>query len=136
MLCQVSNVTLVECCWDRFYSSVESGMVKPVLVLVYFPLEPFREFPEVINELAVEVLNAPLNFTLILWIRRMSKMRFNAMLTAPVFPLLLKLRSMIRQNSLRKPALSLQNRYGLSRSQLMLKLLSSNNEPTIVVNAD
>jgi hypothetical protein len=30
----------------------------------------------------------------------MSKMRLNTMLSAPVFPLLLELRAMIRQNSL------------------------------------
>lgn len=66
-------------------------MVEPLFVLAYFAFEPFWKLPEVINELAVEILNAPLNLTFVLWIRGMRKMRFNMMLTAPVLPLLLEL---------------------------------------------
>ena len=43
---------------------------------------------------------------------------------------------MIRQNSLRKPLLPLQNNHYFSRSQLMIKLLSRNNEPAVVIDAD
>jgi hypothetical protein len=67
--------------------------------------EPSRELAQWINEFSIEVLDASFNFALVLWVRRMRKMRLNTMLTAPVFPLLLKLRFMIRQNSLRKPLL-------------------------------
>ena len=66
-------------------------MIEPFSVLVYSALEPFRKLPKVINELSVQVLNAPLNLAFILRIRRMRKMRFNVMLTAPVLPLLLEL---------------------------------------------
>jgi hypothetical protein len=66
-------------------------MIKPVSVFAYLPFEPFRKLSQVINELSVKVLNAPLDFAFVLRIRRMSKMRFNMMPTAPVFPLLLKL---------------------------------------------
>jgi hypothetical protein len=58
-----------------------------------------------INKLSVEVLDALLNFAFVLGIIRMRKMRFNPMATAPAFPLLLKLETMIRQNSLRKPVI-------------------------------
>ena len=59
-------------------------MVKPVSVLAYFALEPFRKLPQMINELSVQVLNASFHLALVLRIRRMSKMRLNTMLTAPV----------------------------------------------------
>ena len=111
-------------------------MVKPVSVIAYLAVEPLRNLTQMINELSVKVLNAPFNLALVLRVRRMSKMRFNMMHTAPVFPLLLKLRSMIRQNSLRQPLLLFQCSHRFSRRQLMIKLLSTNNEPTIVVDAD
>ena len=56
-------------------------MVKPVSVFAYLAVEPFRKLPQMINELSVKVLNTPLNFALILRIRRMSKLSFNAMFT-------------------------------------------------------
>lgn len=111
-------------------------MVKPVFVLAYLAFEPFRELAQWINEFSVEVLDASFNFALVLRIRWMSKLSLSAMLTAPVFPLLFKLRSMVRQNSLRKPLLLLQNSHCFRRSQLMLKLLSCNDEPAVVVDAD
>ena len=111
-------------------------MVKPVSVIVYLTFEPSRKLAQWINEFSVEVLDASFNFAFVLRVRRMSKMRLNAMLTAPVFPLLLKLRSMIRQNSLRKPLLPLQHRYCFSRRELMIKLLSRNNEPAVVIDAN
>jgi len=89
-----------------------------------------------INELSVKILNAPFNLALVLRIRRMSKICLNTMQTAPSLPLFLKLRSMIRQNSLRKPVLLLQHRYCFSRRQLMVKLLSRNDEPAVIVDAD
>src|SRR3989337_3964274 len=110
-------------------------MVKPVSVLVYLTFEPSRELAQWINEFSIEVLNAPFNLALVLRIRRMSKLSLNTMLTAPVFPLLLKLRAMIRQKSLRKPLLLLQNSHRFSRSQLMINLLSRNNEPAIIAKA-
>ena len=63
-------------------------------------------------------------------------MRLNPMLTTPVLPLHLKLRSMIRQNSLRTPLLLLQNSHCLSRRELMVKLLRRNNEAAVVIDAD
>ena len=66
----------------------------------------------------------------------MRKMRLNAIFTAPVFPLFFKLRSMIRQNSLRKPLLPLQHRYCFSRRELMIKLLRRYNEAAVIVDAD
>src|SRR4030067_2183708 len=110
-------------------------MVKPVSIVAYFAFEPFRKLPQRIDELSIQVLNAPFNLALVLRIRRMSKMRVNAMLTAPVLPLFFKLRPMIRQNSLRKPLLPLQNSHRLSRGQLMIKLFSRNDEPAVVVDA-
>ncbi|MGD0203893.1 MAG: hypothetical protein ABSC20_08335 [Candidatus Bathyarchaeia archaeon] len=44
-----------------------------------------------INKLAVQVLDAPLDFAFILRVRWMSKMRFNSMNTAPTLPLIPKL---------------------------------------------
>src|SRR3972149_10944203 len=113
--CQVSNVTLVERCWESFYASVKARMVEPVPVLAYSAFQPLRELPQVINELAIQVLNATLHLALILRVRRMSKMRFNAMRTAPSFPLLLKLLPKIGKNSLRQMPLLLQNSHRLSR---------------------
>jgi hypothetical protein len=89
-----------------------------------------------INKLAVQILDAPLNLALILRVRRMRKMRFNMMHTAPRLPLLFELAAMIRKYSLRKPLLLLQRRRCLSSRQLMIKLLRANNEPAIVVDAD
>jgi hypothetical protein len=111
-------------------------MVKPVSVIAYLAVEPLRNLTQMVNELSVKVLNAPFNLALVLRVRRMSKMRLNATLTAPVFPLLLKLRSMIRQNSLRKTLLPLQHRYCFSRRELMIKLLCRYNEPAVVIDAD
>jgi hypothetical protein len=111
-------------------------MIKPFLVIIYFAFEPFWKLSQMINKLSVEVLNAPLNLAFVLRIRRMRKMRHNTMQNAPALPLLLKLRSMIRQNTLRKPLLLLQNSHRFSRSQLMIKLLCCNNEPTVVVDAN
>jgi hypothetical protein len=97
-------------------------MVEPFSVVGQFAFEPFWKLPEVIDELSIQVLNAPLNLALVLRIRRMRKMSFNAMQTAPFLPFLLELRSMIRENRLRKPLLLLQNTCHLIRRQLMLKL--------------
>jgi hypothetical protein len=49
----------------------------------------------VINELPVEVLVTPLDLALVLRIRRMHKMSLNMALTAPFFPLLLELATVI-----------------------------------------
>ena len=134
--CQVSNVTLVQVCWERFYASVKARMIKPVSVLAYFAFEPFRKLAQMINEFSVKVLNAPFNFAFVLRIRRMSKMRLNVMLTAPSFPLFFKLRSTVRKNSLRKPILLLQHSHCFSRRQLMVKLLRRNDKSDIIVDAN
>jgi hypothetical protein len=63
-------------------------------------------------------------------------MGLNVKATAPWFPLIPKLWSMITQNSLRKPAHPLQCSYGFSRRQLMVKLLSTNNKAAKVIDAD
>src|SRR3990172_1872865 len=105
--CQLSNVTLVEFCWKRFYPSMKAQIVKPVSVLVYLTFEPSRELAQRINEFSIEVLDASFNLALVLRIRRMSKLSLNTMLTTPVLQLILKLRAMIRPNSLRKPLLPL-----------------------------
>jgi len=136
MSCQVSNVTRVQVCWERFYASVKAKMIKPFSILVYFAIEPFRKLAQMINELSVKILNTPFNLAFVLRIRRMSKMRLNAMQTAPSLPLLLKLRSMVRKNSLRKPLLLLQHRYCFSRRQLMVKLLRTNDKPAVIINAN
>jgi hypothetical protein len=70
-------------------------MVKPVSVLVYLTFEPSRELAQWINEFSIKILDASFNFALVLRVGRMRKMRLNTMLTAPVFPLLFKLRSTI-----------------------------------------
>jgi hypothetical protein len=59
---------------------MEMLMIKPVSVLALSALELFWELEQMINKLSVQVLNAPLNFTLFLRIRRISKMSFNIML--------------------------------------------------------
>ena len=64
-------------------------MVEPLFVLAWFAFEPFRELSKVIDELPVEVLDAPLNLALVLRIRRKRKMSVDAGLTAPFLPLLL-----------------------------------------------
>jgi len=58
-----------------------------------------------IDELPVEVLDASLDLTLVLRMRRMRKMSLNMTLTASFLPLLLELAAVIRKNSLRKPLL-------------------------------
>lgn len=88
-----------------------------------------------INELPVKVLNTPFNLAFVLRIRRMSKMRLNAMLTAPSLPLLFKLLSMVEKNSFRTPILLLQHSYCFSRRQLMVKLLRRNDKAAVVVDA-
>ena len=80
-------------------------MVKPLLVLAQFAFEPFRKLPKVIDELPVEVLDASLDLTLVLRMRRTRKINLNMTLTAPFLPLLLELAAVIRKNSLRKPLL-------------------------------
>jgi hypothetical protein len=62
-------------------------------------------FPRVIDELPVEVLEASLDLALVLRIRRTPKMSLNTTLTASFLPLLLELAAVIRKNSLRKPFL-------------------------------
>jgi len=89
-----------------------------------------------INELSVKVLNTPFNLAFVLRIRRMSKMRLNAMLTAPSLPLFFKLGTMVRKNSLRKPILLLQHSHCFSRRQLMIKLLCTNDKSAIIVDAN
>ena len=111
-------------------------MIKPIFVLVYFAFEPLRKFPQMINELSVEVLYASLNFTLVLRIRRMSKMGFNVMLQTPALPLFSELWFMITKNGLRKLPLFFQNRYCFSSRQVMVKLVRTNNKATIVINAN
>jgi hypothetical protein len=54
--------------------------------------------PRVIDELPVEVLDASLDLTLVLRMRRTRKINLN---TAPFLPLLLELAAVIRKNSLR-----------------------------------
>jgi hypothetical protein len=58
-----------------------------------------------VNELAVQVMNAPFHLALVLRIRRMSKMSLNTVPNAPFLPLLLELATVIRKYSLRKPLL-------------------------------
>jgi hypothetical protein len=55
----------------------------------------------VIDELPVEVLDASLDLTLVLRIRRTRKINLNTTLTAPLLPLLLELAAVIRKNSQR-----------------------------------
>ena len=84
---------------------MEPVVIKPILVVYQFVSKPFWKLPKMINELSVQVLNATLNFALILRVRRMSKESLNTMETAPLPPLIPKLWPMIRQNSLRKSLL-------------------------------
>jgi hypothetical protein len=53
------------------------------------------------DELPVEVLDASLDLTLVLRMRRTRKINLNTTLTAPLLPLLLELAAVIRKNSLR-----------------------------------
>ena len=71
-----------------------------------------------IDELPVQVLDAPLDLALVLRVRRMRKINLNTTLTALFLPLLLELAAVIRKNSLKKPLQPLQNRRNLSRRQL------------------
>ncbi len=100
MSCQVSNVTLVQVCWERLYSSVEALMVEPFPVLTKFTLEPPRKPPQVVYEFPVQVLDTPLNLALVLRIRRMSKKHSNAMPSTPPLPVFLELLAMIRVSAL------------------------------------
>jgi len=61
-------------------------VVEPFSVFPQFPLQPSRELPEMVNELPVQVLNAPLHLALILRIRRVSVMRLNPIFPAPPLP--------------------------------------------------
>ena len=110
-------------------------MIKPVSVLMYLAFEPFSKLAQMINELSVQVLDAPFNLTFIPRVRWMSKMSFNMVLTTLVFPLISKLWSMIRKNSPRKSPLLFQNCRNLSCCEFMVKLFSTNNEPAIIINA-
>jgi hypothetical protein len=68
----------------------------------------------VIDELPVEVLDAPLNLALVLRIRRMRKINLNTALTAPFLPLLLELAAVIGKSGLRKPPFCLSNMAAVS----------------------
>ena len=102
MAFQLSNVTLVKISWMCFCSLVEARMVKPLFVLVQFAFEPFRKLPKIIDELPVQVLDAPLDLALVLRVRRMRKMSLNMTLTSSFLPLLLELAAVIGKNVLGK----------------------------------
>ena len=53
-------------------------MVEPVSVLAWFAFEPFRKLPKVIDEIPVEVLDAPLDLALVLRIKKKRKMSVDA----------------------------------------------------------
>ena len=89
-------------------------MIKPISVIADMP-KPAGKLPQLIDELSVEVLDTTFNLALVLRVRRMSKLSIDPMSPAPVLPLLLKLRPMITQNSLRKPPNFLQYSHCFSR---------------------
>ena len=72
-----------------------------------------------IDELPVEVLDAPPDLTLVLRIRRIRRINLNTTLTAPFLPLLLELAVVIGKKGLRKPLLLLQLDRRFSHRQLV-----------------
>jgi hypothetical protein len=84
-----------------FLRLCKKQVIEPLFVLAQFAFEPFRKLPNVINELPVQVLEAPLNLALVLKIRRTRRISLNTTLTAPFLPLLVELAAVIRKNSLR-----------------------------------
>jgi hypothetical protein len=72
-------------------------MVEPIPVLVQSPFEPAWKLSEMVNKLVVQVLNTPFNLAFVLRIRWMRKMSFNTVFLAPLFPVFLELRTVIRK---------------------------------------
>ncbi len=58
-----------------FYASMKTRMIEPLLALAWSAFEAFRKLPKMIDELPVQVLDAPLDLALVLRMRRMRKMR-------------------------------------------------------------
>jgi hypothetical protein len=73
-------------------------MVEPLSALACLPLSHSENFLKVTDELPVEVLDAPLDFPLVLRVRRKRKMSVDAGITAPFLPLLLELAAVIGEN--------------------------------------
>jgi hypothetical protein len=82
-------------CSKRYFGS--RLMMYVDSVLAYFAFEPLGKLPQMTQELSIEVLNSSFNFAFVLRVRRMRIYWRNTMPTAPVFPVIFKLFTVIRK---------------------------------------